>query len=244
MSGNTPGQQAKGTSSIAQRIGWKLILRFFIALLIMPAGLFIAAGRMNWVMGWALTIILLAVTVTSRIAMMRNNPELIEERAHYGDRDNAKSWDRPIIPFVAVFGPLTWIVAGLDLRFGWSPRLPLAVQIAALALVIVGFLLGTWAMAVNRFFSAIVRIQEDRGHTVVTAGPYRYVRHPSYTGGILASLATALALSSLWALIPGGAVALVTIVRTALEDRTLQEELAGYKDYAQKVRYRLVPGIW
>jgi protein-S-isoprenylcysteine O-methyltransferase Ste14 len=145
---------------------------------------------------------------------------------------------------VAVFGPLTWIVAGLDLRFGWSPRLPLAVQIAALALVIVGFLLGTWAMAVNRFFSAIVRIQEDRGHTVVTAGPYRYVRHPSYTGGILASLATALALSSLWALIPGGAVALVTIVRTALEDRTLQEELAGYKDYAQKVRYRLVPGIW
>ena len=99
-------------------------------------------------------------------------------------------------------------------------------------------------MATNRFYGRYVRIQTDRGHTVVTTGPYRCVRHPAYAGLILFMLATALALESLWALIPAGLVAAVLVVRTVLEDRTLRSELLGYDDYAQRTRYRLVPGVW
>ena len=149
------------------------------------------------------------------------------------------------MPLVALVGPFAGLlVAGLDKRFGWSPEIPLGIQIAALALVILGYLLSIWAMVVNRFFSAVVRIQTERGHTVITTGPYSYVRHPGYDGGIVCNLAGAIALSSLWALIPGALVVLLTVVRTALEDRTLQEELVGYKEYAKRVRYRLLPGIW
>jgi protein-S-isoprenylcysteine O-methyltransferase Ste14 len=102
----------------------------------------------------------------------------------------------------------------------------------------------TWSMAANAFFAQTVRIQEDRGHTVATGGPYRYVRHPGYVGGILFQVATPLILGSVWALIPAGLTVCLTIIRTALEDRTLLEELDGYKEYAGRVRYRLLPGVW
>ena len=96
----------------------------------------------------------------------------------------------------------------------------------------------------NRFFSTMVRIQADRGQTVATAGPYRYVRHPGYVGYSVSFFGMALALGSLWALVPAVLMACLLVVRTALEDRTLQDELAGYTDYARQVRYRLLPGIW
>lgn len=105
-------------------------------------------------------------------------------------------------------------------------------------------MIGTWAMVVNRFFSSHVRIQADRGHTVVSAGPYRVVRHPGYAGGILAWIAAPVFFSSYWVTIPSVAVITLTIIRTALEDRTLKEELPGYSEYTERVRYRLVPGIW
>ncbi|MBU0705027.1 MAG: isoprenylcysteine carboxylmethyltransferase family protein, partial [Chloroflexi bacterium] len=104
--------------------------------------------------------------------------------------------------------------------------------------------LFTWGMTANKFFSTSVRIQEERGHTVASEGPYRYVRHPGYVGYIIALFATALALGSLWALVPAVLATCLFVVRTALEDRTLQKELAGYKEYAQQVRYRLLPGVW
>jgi len=104
--------------------------------------------------------------------------------------------------------------------------------------------LFTWGMVSNKFFSTAVRIQTDRDHTVASGGPYRYVRHPGYVGYITASFATALALGSLWALIPAGLTMCLLVVRTALEDQTLQDELDGYKEYAQQVRYRLLPGVW
>jgi protein-S-isoprenylcysteine O-methyltransferase Ste14 len=122
--------------------------------------------------------------------------------------------------------------------------MPLALQIAALVVAALGYALGTWAMGANAFFSKIVRIQKDRGHAVATGGPYRYLRHPGYLGTIVFELATPIMLGSLWALIPGGLGALLLIIRTVLEDRTLHEELDGYEKYAQKVRYRLLPGIW
>jgi len=136
-------------------------------------------------------------------------------------------------------------VGGLDERFGWSPPLDSAIHITALISYALGQGLFSWAMASNKFFSSVVRIQMDRNQTVATGGPYRYVRHPGNVGYITSFfLATPVALGSSWALIPGGIGTLLLIIRTALEDRTLLEELDGYKEYAQQVRYRLLPGIW
>jgi protein-S-isoprenylcysteine O-methyltransferase Ste14 len=137
-----------------------------------------------------------------------------------------------------------YILAGLDVRYGWTAQMPLTIQVIALVVSALGYALGTWAMVTNAYFSMIVRIQEDRDHAVVSDGPYRYVRHPGYTGTTTFELATPIMLGSLWALLPGVLAAALTVVRTALEDRTLQEELDGYRDYAQRVRYRLLPSIW
>ncbi len=136
------------------------------------------------------------------------------------------------------------IVAGLDKRFEWSPNLPLVLHIVAFGIAALGFSLSTWATLVNRFFSAVVHIQRDRGHTVVSSGPYRLIRHPGYAGTVVTSLATPLLLGSLWALIPAALVVCQLVIRTALEDETLQEELEGYHDYAARVCYRLLPGVW
>ena len=149
------------------------------------------------------------------------------------------------MPFTALIGPfISWIVAGLDQRFGWSPDLPDWIQIAALILIQLGSLLGTWAMVVNRYFSSQVRIQTDRGHTVVREGPYRIVRHPGYAGALLSWLAAPVFFSSLWVILPTVLVMIASLIRTALEDHTLREELPGYEEYTQQTKYRLVPGIW
>lgn len=136
------------------------------------------------------------------------------------------------------------VLAGLDMRNDWSPELPLWLQIAALVLTGLGYLLSVWASATNKFYSRFVRIQKDRGHHVVTAGPYQYIRHPGYIGIIIFMMATAFAFDSLYTLILSGSLSLLLIIRTVLEDKTLLEELEGYKEYAQDVRYRLIPGIW
>jgi protein-S-isoprenylcysteine O-methyltransferase Ste14 len=177
--------------------------------------------------------------------MLRKSPDLALERAEAGGREGVKGWDKILLPIVAIYGPLvSWIVAGLDARFGWSPDLPNEIQWAALAVIALGSLIGTWAMLTNRFFSSHVRIQTDRDHTVVSTGPYRFVRHPGYAGGFLSWLAGPVFFSSYWVVVPTALVILAMILRTALEDRTLQAELPGYREYAAQVRYRLIPGIW
>ena len=149
------------------------------------------------------------------------------------------------MPLTALVGPfVAWIVVGLDERFGWTPDLPDSIQIAALLVIFIGSNIGTWAMLANRFFSSQVRIQSDRDHTVVSRGPYRFVRHPAYAGGILSWIAGPVFFSSYWSVIPTVIVIALMVIRTALEDHTLLEELPGYKEYAQKVRYRLLPGVW
>jgi len=238
-------EQPKGVSEVIRAVGWKAWLRFAAFILLLPMVLFIAAGRLDWVWAWVYVGTTVSLTFVSRIAVIRTNPDLIVERAQSLEREDVKGWDRMILFFLLLVSPLAMmIVAGLDERFGWSPQIPLALQLVALAIVVAGYAVGVWAMAVNRFFSAVVRIQKDRGQTVVTDGPYQFVRHPSYATGIVSCLLIPIMLGSLWALIPCSLVALVTVVRTALEDRALLEELDGYKDYAQQVRYRLLPGIW
>jgi protein-S-isoprenylcysteine O-methyltransferase Ste14 len=136
------------------------------------------------------------------------------------------------------------IVAGLDHRFGWSPVFPLWLIVLGIFLIALGYAFSVWAFVENRFFSSVVRIQTDRGHVVCDSGPYRIVRHPGYAGNILPLLGIVLALSSLWTLIPAAVALVIAVIRTALEDRTLQDELPGYKEYARRVRYRLFPGIY
>jgi protein-S-isoprenylcysteine O-methyltransferase Ste14 len=235
------GQQVPGTGGI----GPNAVLRFVVFVFVVPGLLFLAAGTVNWPTAWAYLAINIAFTFGSRFVVLRRNPELLAERARYMEGEGAKSWDKTLVPLVAQWGSmLMLIVAGLNRRFGWQPAIPVEIQVVALVVLVLGSAFATWAMAVNRFFSAVVRIQKDRGHTVVTAGPYQFVRHPGYAGGIVAQFATPLALGAPWALIPAVLTAGLTVLRTALEDRTLQEELDGYKEYAQRVRYRLLPGIW
>jgi protein-S-isoprenylcysteine O-methyltransferase Ste14 len=242
---NTYVEQPKGAFEVIKAVGWKAWLRFVAFTLLLPAVLFIAAGRLDWVWAWVYVGIVVFFTLVSRIAVIRTNPDLIAERAQSLEREDVKGWDRLILFFLLLVGPLAMmIVAGLDERFGWSPQISVALRLVALAIMVLGYTVGTWAMAVNRYYSAVVRIQKDRDQTVVTDGPYRFVRHPSYATGNVASLMIPILLGSLWALIPTILVALGTIIRTALEDKTLLEELDGYKEYAARVRYRLLPGVW
>jgi len=132
----------------------------------------------------------------------------------------------------------------LDKRYGWTDPLAFNIKIVSLIVIVLGYVLGSWALIENKFFSGIVRIQEDRGHHVVTTGPYRFIRHPGYAGSLLVYLVVPIFLDSLWAYIPTILLIGIVFLRTLLEDRTLQSELPGYKDFTQKTRYRLLPYIW
>ena len=136
------------------------------------------------------------------------------------------------------------IVAGLDHRYNWSAEFPLWLIVLGFILTSIGYAFAAWALAENRFFSSVVRIQTDRGHVVCDSGPYRFVRHPGYAGNMLALFGIVLALGSVWTLIPAAVASIIAVIRTALEDQTLQEELPGYRDYTRRVRYRLIPGIY
>jgi len=216
-----------------------------MGVLFVVATLFIPAGTWKWPMGWAL-VALYAIWVAATIALvLPKYPGLLAERV--ARKKDVKAWDTALMSVVGLLTLAKYIVAGLDLRHGWTQQVwevPLALQIAALVMAALAYALGPWAMRANAYFSKIFRIQEDRGHTVASGGPYRFVRHPGYLGTIVFELVTPIMLSSLWALIPGAAMALLFVVRTVLEDRTLQEELPGYQAYAQQVRYRLLPGVW
>jgi protein-S-isoprenylcysteine O-methyltransferase Ste14 len=193
-------------------------------------------------MAWVYVGVLVANQVITALLLIPRNPELLAERAQ---SKGARDADRALAAVMALYGPLTtFIVAGLNMRFGWPPPMPPALQISGLAVLVFGSLLTIWAMASNRFFYGVFRIDHSRGHTVASAGPYQAVRHPGYLGAILFSLATPLLLGSWWSLIPAGLTACAIIVRTALEDRALQVQLDGYPDYARQVRFRLVPGVW
>lgn len=238
MNTNRSAEQASGKSDLKRGILKRMLQVVFQALLI-AAILFISAGRLDWVWVWAylgVGMVILAINV--RILP----PELIAERGQ--PRENVKRWDR-VIATLSLFPALgVPIVAGLDERFGWSPQLALAIHLVALGFMALGQGLFSWAMASNEFFSTAVRIQMDRDHAVATGGPYRYVRHPGYVGYVVSFLATPLILGSVWALIPAGLMTCLLVVRTALEDRTLLEELDGYREYAARVRHRLLPGVW
>ena len=224
-------------AGILKRIGTIAVSFVLIAVI-----LFLAAGRLSWTWAWVyLGICLVSVLINGPI-MLRTSPETIAER---GELKMTRKWDKIVsgLYALAMYFALP-LVAGLDVRFGWARDISVAWHVASAVVFAVGLELSAWAMIANAYFSTAVRIQSDRGHTVCSTGPYRFVRHPGYVGFILQSISVPFLLGSLWALIPGITAMVLMIIRTSLEDRTLQAELPGYQDYVQDVRYRLVPGIW
>ena len=222
-----------------------VIMHVIVFLLYTPLVLFISSGQLDWWMAWVYSIVGVVLSLVSRVLMAHRHPDLVAERASYRDAEGVKEWDKKLVPLVAQVGPfLMLLVAGLDKRFGWSPQFALWVSLAAFGIAILGFAFSTWALMENRYFSSVVRIQTERAHTVCNSGPYQYVRHPGYVGGLIWYLMTPLILGSQWAYIPTIFVATLTVLRTSLEDKTLHAELPGYEEYAGQTRYRLIPGIW
>jgi len=224
----------------------KLIARYAVretmGLAVMGAALFVSAGRIDWWPGWAALAVMALWTAATAAVILRTNPSLLAERL--GPRKGAKPWDTAILGLLGLTQLARYITAGLDQRYGWTGGIPLALQIAALGVCALGYALVVWATASNAFFSQVVRIQGERGHTVVSGGPYRYLRHPAYAGAIVYELTISLLLASWWAFAVSGLSALLLMVRTVLEDRTLLAELPGYAAYARQVRFRLFPGVW
>lgn len=223
-------------------ISARFVVREALGVVVLALLLFLSAGRWDWGMGWALVGIVCAWAGATAWILIRRHPELLPERM--GPQRGAKAWDKAILGGIALTTVARCLVAGLDRRWGWSIGIPASAQVAATAVAALGYALVAWATASNAFFSQIVRIQVERGHAVATGGPYRFVRHPGYVGTILFELAAPVMLGSWWALAIGGLAAILFVVRTALEDRMLGVKLGGYRSYASRVRYRLLPGVW
>jgi protein-S-isoprenylcysteine O-methyltransferase Ste14 len=228
-----------------QRASPRQWIRLVAVYLFIPLVLLVCGGDFDWWEAWGYSLLIVAAGIGGRIWAERRHPGLLAERQNTENFQNAKAWDKVLAPLMAlsVGFPLV-IVAGLDHRFGWSPVFPLWLIVLGFVLISLGYAFAAWALVENRFFSSVVRIQTDRGHVVCDSGPYRLVRHPGYAGNIPPLLGIALALGSAWTLIPAAVALIIAVVRTALEDQTLQEELPGYRDYARRVRYRLIPGIY
>ena len=220
----------------------KRLVQIGFLVLIQAVLLFLSVWKWDWWNAWAYLGEYLAFLVFNVFVLLPHHKDLVEERSQIGE--GAKGWDRVIGGISAFGGLLILILAGLDERFGWLGGIRIEVQIAAFVLLGLSYPLFTWAMVSNKFFSTIVRIQKERGHTVQTGGPYRLVRHPGYASLLVSYITIPFALGSLWACIPMALLVVNLFVRTTLEDRTLQNELKGYKDYTAHVRYRLIPGIW
>ncbi len=221
-----------------------IVIRLVLLSAIFPLLIFPVAGRWDWMMGWAVALVMAATTIASRLLLLKKDPDLLQERARSFSAEDAEPWDKVLAPAMAISPLLVIVTASLDERFRWSSEVSPALQLTGLALLIAGLAFGTWAMLANHYFSGVVRIQTDRDHRVVSTGPYAIVRHPGYSGTVVACIGLALALSSWWALVPAALAIAVTIVRTSLEDRTLNQALPGYAEYANNTRYRLVPGLW
>lgn len=238
----SPGASNAATKqAVTARDVWKRGAQLLVSGGILAAAMFVPAGTAAFWQAWALLFIYFGGIAFNALFVLRGDPELIAERARTAE--NTKPWDRVVSGVLTVLMIALLATAGLDKRFGWS-HVSLPVTVLGLALILGGGAIVGWAMSANRYFSRVVRIQTDRGHQVCSSGPYAHVRHPGYTGMILYSIAMSFGLGSWCALGPALLVAIMFVVRTVLEDRTLQRELPGYSAYAARVKYRLLPGVW
>lgn len=220
------------------------ILLMVIVVFVIPFLPMIISGVWDWLEAWTYAIISIFGFILSRALAARRHPDILAERSRSIELTDAKPWDKILAPMLAFGSIAILVVAGFDKLFGWTSAFSPPIKIVSLILILLGFIFGSWALIENRFFSGVVRIQTDRGHHVITTGPYRFIRHPGYGGALWTYLAMPFLLDSLWALIPAVLLVFVLVVRTSLEDKTLQTELPGYKEYARITKYRLFPGIW
>jgi protein-S-isoprenylcysteine O-methyltransferase Ste14 len=239
LSAKTVNEEA--TQTVSLRHGIRLIAAY----LMIPLILLLCGGDLGWWQAWLYSILILSAGIGGRMWAERRHPGLTAERQNIENFQKAKAWDKVLAPLMAVsIGFPMVIVAGLDHRFNWSAELPLWLILTGFILISLGYAFAAWALVENRFFYSVVCIQTDREHAVCDSGPYRIVRHPGYAGNILGLFGIVLALGSVWALIPATVASIIAVIRTAFEDRALKAELPGYRNYAKRVRYRLIPAIY
>jgi protein-S-isoprenylcysteine O-methyltransferase Ste14 len=225
------------------RDGVRGIVSGFIGIFVGLIILLISAGKISWVNAWVFFGLILSYEIIYVGLFLKVNPELLNERGKVV-KEGTKFFDKI---YAVLYLPLYFsilIISGLDaVRYGWT-IMPLWVIFLGVVMFLSSWFLSLWAMVVNSYFECTVRIQEDRNQQVVTNGPYRIVRHPGYIAGIISFLAVPLILGSWWGLVPSSILILTVVIRSALEDRTLQRELAEYKNYTKVTRYRLIPFVW
>jgi protein-S-isoprenylcysteine O-methyltransferase Ste14 len=222
----------------------RVIFQMLLFIVLIPFLPLLISGRWDWWEAWVYGSLAVLNFMVSRLLVARRHPDLIAERSRTMQHEDAQSWDKQLAPLMGLGGILAMVVAGLDAFLGWAPDFSLPLKIFSLLIIIGGYTLTAYALIENRFFSGMVRLQTDRGQQVVSSGPYRWMRHPGYAGMMLVYIVTPLFLDSAWAFLPTLYTLVLYVIRAALEDRFLQAELAGYKDYSEKIRFRLLPGIW
>jgi protein-S-isoprenylcysteine O-methyltransferase Ste14 len=223
----------------------RTIIQMLVFIVLVPFLPLLISKDWSWWQAWVYALIGILGFVVSRVLAARRHPDLLAERARFLQHENIKPWDSVLARLVGLGGGLIPLVAGLDARYGWpGVDFGLTEEIIALVVILAGYAFGTWALMENRFFSGVVRIQKERGHHVVSTGPYAWMRHPGYAGALLTYFATPILLDSLWTYLPVAFISIVLFIRTDLEDRALKQELPGYREYTQRTRFRLLPGIW
>jgi protein-S-isoprenylcysteine O-methyltransferase Ste14 len=222
----------------------RVIVQMLFFVVVVPFLPLLISWRWGWWQAWVYALVCVLGFVISRLLAAQRHPDLLAERSRFMQHEDAKSWDKLLAPLVGLGSGLVPLVAGLEARLGGTFAFSSALNLLGLVGVLAGYVLGAYALIENRFFSGMVRLQADRSQRVVTGGPYRWMRHPGYAGALLSYLGMPLFLDSPWAFVPAAFLLVVLVIRTGLEDRTLHEELEGYRDYARRGRYRLLPGLW
>jgi protein-S-isoprenylcysteine O-methyltransferase Ste14 len=222
----------------------RVIVQLLLVIVVLPFLPLLISWNWRWWEAWVYALLCIVGFAASRLLALRRHPDLLSERARFMRHEDTVPWDKVLAPLVGLGGGFMPLIAGLDARLQWSPSFGLPVKLVSLVVILSGYALASWAMTENRYFSGVVRIQADRGHRVVTSGPYSWMRHPGYAGALMTYLVTPLFLDALTAFVPAAILAVLLVIRTYLEDRTLQERLEGYREYAKRVPFRLLPGIW
>lgn len=215
------------------------LIQVLMSIIVTAMILFVSAGRIKWMYAWLLIAASLLVVLANAFIFPS---ELISERGR--KKENTEKWDKIITGLIIIPWISLYLISGLDIRFGWSPELAGWVHITGLIIFLLGNAIVSWAMIANNYFSTSVRIQYDRGQTVSSGGPYRYIRHPGYLGMSIYLLSSPIILGSFRGLVPAALTVILFVVRTSFEDKTLKTKLEGYKEFADRVKYRLIPGIW
>ncbi|MFL7838613.1 MAG: methyltransferase family protein [Candidatus Promineifilaceae bacterium] len=223
------------------RSGYARILQVILVIIFDAAIVFAAAGTLRWPAAWVYVAVRIVTLTIGAVFIIRDNPEIINERGRMPQ--DTRGFDKIFFVINLSLVLILPLVCGLDFRFAWSD-MPLWLRIIGFFAYFLASTIPYWAMLVNNYLTTTVRIQEERGHHVITNGPYKYVRHPMYVGLVLGAVSMPLLLGSWWGLVPGVLMAAITIWRTDREDKVLHEELPGYAEYAQQTRYRLLPGVW